>query len=99
MPGFGIWALCACLALFGMFYAATEGVLMAMVSAVIPPSSRTSGLAILVTLIAIGKMISSLLFGWIWDSHGAPMSVLTSGLMLVIAVSTVAFWLRGSRNA
>lgn len=98
VPGFGNWALCACLALFGMFYAATEGVLMAMASAVIPPEIRTSGIAILATLVGIGKMISSLLFGWMWESYGALMSVLASCVMLVVAVSIAAFWLRVSRN-
>ena len=35
--------------LFGIYYAATEGILMALASAVIPPAHRTSGIAIVGT--------------------------------------------------
>jgi MFS family permease len=98
VPSLGVWALCAWLALFGMFYAATEGVLMAMASAVIRPEIRTSGIAILTTLVGIGKVISSLLFGWMWESYGALASLLTSSVMLIIAGSIAAFWLCISRS-
>lgn len=60
-----------CLFLFGLYYAATEGVLMALASAAIPAELRTSGLAVLATAIGLGKMMSSLLFGGLWEAYGA----------------------------
>ena len=97
-PGLDIWSVGICLVLFGVFYAATEGVLTAMASAVIPPEIRASGIAILATLVGVGKMISSVLFGWMWESYGAPTSVLTFSVTLVVAASIAAFWLKGTRN-
>jgi len=98
VPGLDIWSVGICLALFGVFYAATEGVLTAMASALVPPEIRTSGIAILATLVGVGKMISSVLFGWMWESYGAPTSVLTFCITLVVAASIAAFWLKGARN-
>ena len=54
---------------YGLYYASTEGVLMAMASSIIPASLRTSGLALLLTFIAAGKFVSSLLFGWLWGAY------------------------------
>lgn len=57
------------LAVLGIYYAATEGVLMAMGSAVIPPALRTSGLALLATVTGFGKFGSALLFGWVYGKR------------------------------
>ena len=60
----------ACVVLLGLFYAATEGVLMAMASRLIPAGHRTTGLALLLTGVGLGKLTSSLLFGWLWQQGG-----------------------------
>ena len=75
-----------CLLLFGLYYAATEGVLTAMISVVVPEEFRTSGLALLGTLINVGKLISSLLFGWLWQMWGtqSAISALAIGLVIVV---------------
>ncbi len=69
------------LLLFGAYYAATEGVLMAIASSVIPAELRTTGLALLTTGIGLGKMVSSVAFGWLWQSLGRPAA---AGLFLAI---------------
>ena len=75
-----------CLLLFGLYYAATEGVLTAMISVVVPAEFRTSGLALLGTLVNVGKLISSLLFGWLWQMWGtqSAISALAIGLVVVV---------------
>ena len=45
------------LGLLGAYYAATDGVLMAMTSAVLPESLRTSGLGVLTTVTSLGRLI------------------------------------------
>lgn len=78
---------------FGLYYAATEGVLMAMASTVIPVQLRSTGLAILASFIALGKLVSSLLFGLLWHAHGSTTSVLVFALALFVAVLTSGVWL------
>ncbi|MEJ2859392.1 MULTISPECIES: MFS transporter [unclassified Saccharothrix] len=77
----------AVLALHGLFYAATDGVLMAAASPLLPAELRTSGLAVLQTGQALAKLVSSVLFGALWTIWGMPTAVLTSltalGLVLV----------------
>lgn len=60
----------ACIVMLGLFYAATEGVLMALASQMIPAGNRTTGLALLLTGIGLGKLASSLMFGWLWQTEG-----------------------------
>jgi MFS family permease len=75
-----------CLLLFGLYYAATEGVLTAMISVVVPEEFRTSGLAVLGTLINVGKLISSVLFGWLWQMWGTPSAISALAIGLVVVV-------------
>ena len=79
-----------CLALFGVSYAATEGVLMAMASAAVPPELRTSGLALLATFVGFGKFGSSLMFGWLWHVLGIGTAIAAFVLALVAALPLAA---------
>ena len=60
----------ACVVMLGLFYAATEGVLIAMASQLIPAGHRTTGLALLLTGVGLGRFMSSLTFGLLWQSGG-----------------------------
>ena len=86
----GIIAVVACLVLLGTYYAATDGVLMAMASAVLPPRVRGTGLATLVTVSSLARFASSLAFGAVWFGLGvdAALVVFLAGLTaaLVLAV-------------
>ncbi len=93
LPSVGMPSALLCLAMMGLYYAATEGVLMAMASAVVPASLRTSGLAIIGTAIGVGKMLSSVLFGWIWGDFGAVAAFITFMIALAVALSLTALWL------
>lgn len=94
MPAISLPAQVGCLFLLGLYYAGTEGVLMAMASAAVPPQMRASGLAILGTAIALGKAGSSFLFGWIWDAYGVPSAIITFGAILTAAMLAAGFCLR-----
>ncbi|MEO5926150.1 MAG: MFS transporter [Bryobacteraceae bacterium] len=74
------------LLLFGTYYAATEGVLMAIASSLIPAELRTTGLALLTTSIGLGKMVSSVAFGWLWESQGRPLATGVFLAMLVVVL-------------
>lgn len=79
----------ACIVMLGLFYAATEGVLMAMASLLIPAGHRTTGLALLLTGVGLGKFMSSLLFGWLWQSGGIDhaLTVFAAACVTTIVIS------------
>ena len=67
----GGWPLVAlALGLLGGYYAATDGVLMALGSTVVPEELRGSGLALLRTATSIARLVASLAFGALWTSGG-----------------------------
>ncbi len=85
------------LLLFGAYYAATEGVLMAIASTIIPSGLRTTGLALLTTGIGIGKMVSSVAFGWLWESQGRPAAAGT--FLAILGVVLILSWRVLERDA
>jgi MFS family permease len=84
------------LGLLGVFYAATEGVLMAMVSVAVPNASRATGLALVATFAGIGKGIASLAFGWMWETFGELPSLAAFGTGLAAAIIIGVVLLRRS---
>jgi MFS family permease len=62
-----LWIGLGCLLLLGAFYAATDGVLAASASAILPEPIRASGLATLSTFTSLARMLSSVVLGWVWS--------------------------------
>lgn len=90
----GTGALVGCLALLGLYYAATEGILMALTSAVVPAERRTAGIAIVATGIGLGKLGSSIAFGALWQAYGMQRSVLAFGAAMSVALLVTLVLLR-----
>ncbi|WP_157271712.1 MFS transporter [Azohydromonas aeria] len=91
----GVPALVGCLCLLGLFNAATEGVLMAMASAEVPAGRRTTGLALVATGVGLGKLVSSVLFGWLWQAQGTATAVSVFIAALGLALFIVHRALKG----
>jgi MFS family permease len=91
LPNPGLIALLIMLAMFGTYYAATDGVLAAIASAALPAEIRTSGLAFLDGAIAVTGFISSLLFGALWSILGPTGAVKVFVIGLVVALASAAF--------
>jgi MFS family permease len=87
-------AALTCVFGLGLYYAATEGVLQAIASSIIPPDLRATGLAALATAVAVAKMAASLLFGWVWQVRGATSAVAAFGICLAgaLALSAALLW-------
>jgi MFS family permease len=84
------WLLVAvALPLLGLYYAATEGVLMAVGSGVLSETLRTSGLAVLTTALALARFAGSVLFGIVWTRFGLEPAVLAFLAGLAVALSVV----------
>jgi MFS family permease len=91
----GSGGLIAFVVSLGAYYAVTEGILMAMASAIIPPEFRTSGIALIATCVGLGKLGSSLLFGYAWHTLGADTAVWCFAFGLVVCVVGAILMLRG----
>jgi MFS family permease len=91
LPAIGLLEVVVYLVLFGAYYAATDGVLMALASAVLPPDLRTSGLALLTTATSLARLLASVLFGLLWTWWGMEAAVMWFGAALAgaITVTTV----------
>ena len=59
-----------CILLLGGYYALTEGVLMALASAMLPAEIRGTGLALLTTATRLGRLAASIAFGAAWAAYG-----------------------------
>ena len=53
-----------CVFLLGAFYAMTDGVFAALASSELPPERRATGLALVSTCNDVGRLVSSVFFGW-----------------------------------
>jgi MFS family permease len=85
----GVATVVLLLGLLGAYYAATDGVLMAMASAVVPEELRTSGLALLTTVTASARLVASLLFGlfWTWRGMDGALTLFLTGLVIAIPLA------------
>jgi MFS family permease len=90
LPTFGVAELGIFLVLFGAYYAATEGVLMALGSAVLPPSLRGSGLALIVTASSLARLAASILFGALWTLAGMETAIVVFAAALAVALPLAA---------
>ncbi|MFJ6386273.1 MFS transporter [Streptomyces sp. NPDC091972] len=86
------------LALHGVFYAATDGVLPAALADVVPEQLRASGLAIVGTSQALARFCCSLAFGAAWTvwGDGPALAASALGLLCCAAVATRVLRPRGS---
>ncbi|MFJ3925965.1 MFS transporter [Streptomyces sp. NPDC090022] len=77
-------------ALLGVFYAATDGVLMAAAGPLLPEELRTTGLALLQTCQALARFAGSVLFGAAWTLWGPDTALAVAAAGLLTALVTVA---------
>jgi MFS family permease len=92
--GLGGASLLLCIVLFGAYYAATDGVLMAFASSMLPGEIRTSGLAVLTAATGLGSLAASLVFGAAWTIVGpeAAVTIFLAGLLLAVLLSVFTLW-------
>ena len=80
-----------CLILHGAYYAATDGVLPALASGILPAEVRASGLAAVATASSLARLVGSVLLGALWTWRG-PGGVLAFAL---ITTTIVLAWAAG----
>jgi MFS family permease len=93
-PWGGAVSTIACLLLLGAYYAATDGQLAAMTSALFLGSGRGTAIATAQTAQALARFASSLIVGATWTLAGERTAILVMGAVLVPAVIGAWCWLR-----
>jgi MFS family permease len=95
LPAGGIGLTFATLALLGVFYAATDGVLPALISRLVSADARGSGIAAAQTVQAAARFASSVVFGLLWSVQGPGKSLVLFAVLLGLGVPVAAWLLRG----
>ncbi|MDY0814360.1 MFS transporter [Kitasatospora purpeofusca] len=86
------------LVLLGVFYAATDGVLMALAAPSLPAHGRASGLAVLQTGQALARLVGAAGFGAAWTWWG-PRPALAAAALALAAALTAAWRILPGRKA
>jgi MFS family permease len=76
--------------LLGGYYAATDGVVVALASEFLPVGLRGSGLALLATATSVSRLVASISFGWIWTMWGRETAIVLFGVALGLGVTITA---------
>lgn len=82
----GMWALLLVAALMGVHYACTDGVIAMWVASRTPERSRTMALALIATAAGLGKLLSSTIFGALWQTFDVAIAAAAyaGGLLLIL---------------
>ena len=88
--------IAVCILLLGGYYALTDGVLMALASAMLPADVRGTGLALLTTMTSLGRLAASVAFGAAWAGYGPTQALIGFVVALAGATGVAAVALRGS---
>lgn len=91
LAGPGWVAPLVCVGWLGAYYAATDGVLMALAALLLPRGRRASGFALVTTVVSLARFAGSTLFGVVWTAASAPAAVGVFGALLVLALGLAAF--------
>jgi MFS family permease len=100
LPGLPPAAGLGVLLLQGIYYAATDGVLAALASSMLPEQWRTTGLALLATGTGLARLLASLSYGALWNYFGPSQALVV--FLIGLFVTVLLAWLflgRAERNA
>lgn len=91
VPDLGLAVLVGSLVCLGAFYAATDGVLVAAASAVLPEGQRGGGLGLLLAATTLAKLAAALLFGLLWTTAGLTVATVAFAAALALAIVVALF--------
>lgn len=90
----GLTGVVLVLLLLGTFYAATDGVMSALATRLVPPASRASGISAAQTVVAVFRFVASLGFGLLWQFGSLQTAMLVMGVGLAVAIPLAGALLR-----
>lgn len=90
LPPTGLGGIVVVIVAFGTYYAATDRVLMALASPLLPVELRASGLSLVVTATSLARLLASIVFGATWAIFGIGAAVVVFGAGLALATVAAA---------
>jgi hypothetical protein len=93
--GGGLIATLVALGLLGAFYAATDGVLPALISKRVPAAARGSGIAAAQTVVVLARFAVSLAFAGLWEAMGPSPALFLAAGFLIVAIGAAGWLLKG----
>lgn len=87
-----------CLVLLGAYYAATDGVVMALAAAILPAERRASGLALVTAVTGLARLAGSVVFGLVWTAWSLSAAVAVFAGLLVVALALATATFRGAEG-
>lgn len=85
-----------CLLALGAFYAATDGVLAALAGGLAPERVRATGIAAAQTVVALGRLLASSVFGVLWYTLGPQPALWITAAALALALPGAAWLVRSA---
>ncbi|MEB7505221.1 MFS transporter [Arthrobacter koreensis] len=85
-----------CLLALGAFYSATDGVLAALMGGLVPERVRATGIAAAQTVVALGRLVASSLFGVLWYTLGPQPALWLAAGALALALPAAAWLIRSA---
>lgn len=86
----GLGTACVALALLGLYYAATDGVLPAATATLVPAEWRATAISTLQTCVAVGRSAAALFFGVLWAATDPSTSLAIFASSLAVVLMLVA---------
>ncbi len=83
-----VWPL---FAVYGLYYALTEGVLKAWIADLVPSESRASVFGVFNWVVGVMVFPASLLAGWLWDRYSPSTPFFLSGALALLAAILLLF--------
>lgn len=74
-------------AVYGAYYALTEGVLKAWIADLVPSASRGAAFGLLNWVVGVAALPASLLAGWLWQHYSPAVPFATSAILSLLAAA------------
>ena len=94
VPGLGTAASILVIVAFGTYYAATDGILAALASTMLPADLRATGLSLVTTATSLARLLASVIFGALWMVIGVHSAVCVFAVGVVVSACFAAVVLR-----
>src|SRR6185312_585193 len=81
-----VLSISICLLLLGTFYATTDGVLAALAGQLSPEGTTSTGIAAAQTVVAVTRLVASVVFGLLWVLIGATPTMIGAAMLLCLLI-------------
>jgi len=85
------WAVWGLFAVYGTYYALTEGVIKAWIADFVPSGSRASVYGVLNWVVGVAAFPASLLAGWLWQRYSPATPFAASAILALSAAALLLF--------